>query len=105
MLSQGYIERIVKKYLHTLPIKVEFALLFGSSVYGERLRSSDIDLIVVSNDFKKISYHQRMFILQNYWKYGSYLESFAFTVKEFNRLKKVSITIREADKKGKKIMI
>lgn len=54
MLSEKYINKIVKEYLISLPIKVKFALLFGFSVFSDRLRNSDIDLIVVSDDFKNM---------------------------------------------------
>jgi predicted nucleotidyltransferase len=100
MLSEKYIKKIVKEYLMSLPIKVEFALLFGSSVSSNRLRNSDIDLIVVSNDFKNMQLHERFFILQKFWKHDIDLEAFGYTVEEFSSLKEKSILISEADKKG-----
>lgn len=100
MLSEKYIKRIVKKYLNSLPVKVEFALLFGSSVSSNRLRESDIDLIVVSNDFKNMNLHERLFILQKFWNHNVDLEAFGYTVEEFSNLKDKSIILMEANKKG-----
>ena len=105
MLSEVYIEREVKRYLKSLPIKVDLAILFGSTVYGERLRDSDIDLIVVSEDFKEVPFEKRILTLQKHWKHRVMLEAFGFTPEEFESLKDKSIVIQEAVEKGKKILI
>ncbi len=105
MLSEVYIEREVKRYLKSLPIKIDFAILFGSTVYGERLRDSDIDLIIVSKDFEGVPFEKRMLILQKHWKHDVMLEAFGFTPKEFEKLKDKSIVIQEAIEKGKKILV
>jgi predicted nucleotidyltransferase len=95
----------VKRYLKSLPIKVDLAILFGSTVYGERLRDSDIDLIVVSEDFKEVPFEKRILTLQKHWKHRVMLEAFGFTPEEFESLKDKSIVIQEAVEKGKKILI
>jgi len=105
LLSEVYIEREVKRYLKSLPIKIDFAILFGSTVYGERLRDSDIDLIIVSKDFEGVPFEKRMLILQKHWKHDVMLEAFGFTPKEFEKLKDKSIVIQEAIEKGKKILV
>lgn len=105
MLSRNHIEREVKRYLKSLPIKVEFAILFGSTIYGERLRDSDIDLIVVSKDFKETPFEKRILTLQKHWKHRLMLEAFGFTPEEFEKLKDKSIVVQEAAEKGKKIFI
>ncbi|MGC8998483.1 MAG: nucleotidyltransferase domain-containing protein [Candidatus Bathyarchaeia archaeon] len=88
-----------------MPIKIDFAILFGSTVYGERLRDSDIDLIIVSKDFEGVPFEKRMLILQKHWKHDVMLEAFGFTPKEFEKLKDKSIVIQEAIEKGKKILV
>ena len=103
MLSKSYIKTVVKRYLRSLPIKSEFVILFGSSISENRLRNSDIDLIVVSDDFKKMSFHERLFLLQKHWKHDIDLEALGYTVEEFNRLKEKSIVIQEAVEKGEMI--
>ncbi|MEM2971099.1 MAG: nucleotidyltransferase domain-containing protein [Candidatus Bathyarchaeia archaeon] len=105
MLSEAYIEREVKRYLKNLPFKVDFAILFGSTVYGERLRDSDIDLIVVSDNFENMPFEKRILILQKFWKHDVMLEAFGFTPKEFASLKDKSIIVQEAVEKGKRIFI
>ncbi len=105
MLSEIYIEREVKRYLKSLPVRIDFAILFGSTVYGERLRDSDIDLIVVSDDFEGMPFEKRMLILQKYWRHNVPLEAFGFTCREFEVLKYKSIVIQEAMEKGKRILV
>ncbi|MCS7098133.1 MAG: nucleotidyltransferase domain-containing protein [Candidatus Methanomethyliaceae archaeon] len=105
MLSRAYIEREIRRYLRSLPINVKFAILFGSSLSGERLRDSDIDLIIISEDFKGMPFERRMLILQKYWKHKILLEAFGFTEEEFERLKSKSLVVQEAMEKGKIILI
>jgi len=105
MLSRNYIKRIVTSYLKKLPVRVKFGVLFGSSVYGVRLRESDIDLIVVSDDFKNMPFEERMLILYKNWKHRTDLCAFGFTSEEYNQLKKKSIVVKEADRKGIKIWV
>jgi predicted nucleotidyltransferase len=49
------VKRIIKEYLKELKpyIKIERVLLFGSFAKREFHRNSDIDLIIISPDFKK----------------------------------------------------
>jgi predicted nucleotidyltransferase len=105
MLSGIYIEREVKRYLKSLPIKIDFAILFGSTVYGDRLRDSDIDLIVVSEDFKNMPFERRVLILQKYWKHSVMIEAFGFTQAELEKLRDKSIVVQEALERGKKILV
>ncbi|MDH5810957.1 MAG: nucleotidyltransferase domain-containing protein [Candidatus Verstraetearchaeota archaeon] len=105
MLSWDYIEGEIRRYLKNLPIKVNFAIIFGSTVYGERLKDSDIDLIVVSEDFKQMPFEERVMLLQKNWKHKVMLEAFGFTLEELERLKNKSIVIQEALEKGKVILV
>jgi len=74
--------------------------LFGSTARGDRLKESDIDLIVISEDFKKMSLPQRFLILQKNWKPCLDLEAFGFTAEEFERLKNKSVILQEATEYG-----
>lgn len=105
MLSKSYILRVVKRYLRSLPVKVKYAILFGSTAYGERLRDSDVDLIVVSEDFKGMPFEKRLMLLQKSWKHKVPLEVFAFTSDEIEILRHKSIVVQEALEKGEKIVL
>jgi predicted nucleotidyltransferase len=103
MLRQETIRRKVKNYLKNLPINVDEAILFGSSTRGDRLIESDIDLIVVSSDFKNMDFSQRFLILQKNWKSKTELEAFGFTPEEFAKLKDKSMILQEAVEHGVKL--
>jgi predicted nucleotidyltransferase len=100
VLRQETAKTIIRRYLAKLPIKVEQAILFGSTATGERLADSDIDLIVISDDFQDMLLPQRFLILQKSWTEKIELEAFGFTQQEFDRLKHKSIVVSEADEKG-----
>ena len=60
------IKEIISQYksvLRTLGISVDRAILFGSFVNGNARKDSDIDLIVISEDFKKMNLRQRLEVL------------------------------------------
>jgi len=106
MLSKSYIKRLVKSYLKRLPINVKYAILFGSTVKGTRLRESDIDLIVVSDDFEGMSLVKRIQLLLKYWTHKRVeLEVFGYTEDEIKKLKGKSIIVSEALEYGEKIKV
>lgn len=60
------INRIIERYKEELlkfGIKPEKIVLFGSYATGNPRPDSDIDLIVISNNFKKINLRERLEIL------------------------------------------
>jgi len=64
--GRSQIKRIIAFYiqtLHKLGIKVERVILYGSYVRGEQKRESDIDLVVISRDFEKMSLRERIELL------------------------------------------
>ena len=87
MLRQETVKNIVEKYLKNLPIEVDEAILFGSSARDDRLTDSDVDLVVISQDFKQMRMPQRLLILQKNRKEKVELEAFGFTLEEFEMLR------------------
>ena len=60
------IKRIINDYklaLKSLGITVQKTILFGSFARGNARKDSDIDLIIVSEDFKKMNLRQRLEVL------------------------------------------
>lgn len=105
MLSRAYIRSLVRRYLKSLPIHVDTAILFGSTVYGERLRDSDIDLIIVSEDFEGVPFERRMLLLHKFWRHRVPLEAFGFTPGELEILRHRSIIVQEALEKGERLHV
>jgi len=52
-----------KQKLYSLGIRVKKIILYGSYAKGEAREDSDIDLVVVSNDFKNMDLWERLCLL------------------------------------------
>ncbi len=99
------IKKIIKEYIRELKpfIKIKKAILFGSWARGTAHRDSDIDLIIISPDFKKIEFMKRLLWLsrmrrEKFMSPG--MDIFGYTPKEFEKLSKESIVLQEAKKEG-----
>lgn len=60
------INRIISQYIEKLKelgINVTKAIIYGSYATGQAKEDSDIDLIIISEDFKKMSIRERLEIL------------------------------------------
>jgi predicted nucleotidyltransferase len=78
----------IRKLLHK--VGAGRGILFGSRARGDYLLSSDVDLIVISDDFAGTSFPQRMIFLHEHWELPYYLEGLPYTEEEFARLKHTS---------------
>ena len=81
-----------------IPIKKMY--LFGSFARGTPHRWSDIDLIIVSNEFKKLKFRKRATKMYDYWNIDYPVDFLCYTPEEFNKLKKQVTIVREAVKEG-----
>lgn len=96
---------VVKNYLENLKeeIRVEGVILFGSAARGKMHRDSDIDLIIISPNFKKMGFMQRLILLSRLrrgMKKTMPMDIFGYTSEEFNKFSKKSIVLEEAKKEG-----
>lgn len=87
-------EFIVNRYK---PIKF---ILFGSRVWGEPEEYSDIDLILVSNEFKGEKFSGRMGKMLQELKFSEHIDALCYTQEEFDKKLKESFIVRDAVKKG-----
>jgi predicted nucleotidyltransferase len=85
---------IIKKYK---PVKF---ILFGSRVWGKPDEFSDIDLILVSNEFNKERFAGRMGNMLKDLKFHEHIDALCYTQEEFERKLKESYIVRDAVKKG-----
>lgn len=98
--------KIVNNYLDVLKkeINVHSALLFGSFAYGQPHRDSDVDLVVISSDFAKQDFDDRLDWLT--LKRIDVADTIAmdvigYTPKEFATIEKHSAIMARAKQDGK----
>lgn len=81
-------------------IYINKMLLFGSFARGDYRRWSDIDLLIVSKDFRNIKKVKRPVKLYDYWKYKYPVDFLCYTPQEFERLSKRITIVKEAVEEG-----
>ena len=75
-------------------------ILFGSRA-GEKFREdSDVDLIIVSEDFENMNFFERVKKMYDYWEMDYPVDFLCYTPKEFNKLKKQITIVKEALEEG-----
>ncbi len=102
MAKEEDAQRIAKNYVRRLArdITVRQAILTGSRATGLYLEDSDVDLIIVSDDFSKMPLPDRLKYLQKKWKSRIPLEAFGYTVNEFRTIQRKSTYVKEAVRTG-----
>lgn len=97
-------KEIISHYLSTLQkqINVQGALVFGSYAWGKPTKHSDVDLIVLSSDFKRIKDPFLWLARQRDAKtYNIAMDVIGYTPKEFADIEKHSVIMAKAKKEGK----
>lgn len=93
-----FVEELARSY------RIEAAYLFGSRARGDHLLSSDIDLLLVSNDFQGRSFTDRMAEVLRRWKGEVDLQPFCYTVEEFERKRHQLGLVQEAVTHGIRLL-
>lgn len=88
-----------KKNLHK-KYKIQKAILFGSRARGDWLLTSDIDIILISDDFTSIPFRRRMADVLQYWDEDIDVEILCYTPDEFKRKKKEIGIVKQAIREG-----
>ena len=94
--------KAIKEFLKNLKkdFKINRVIFFGSRTGQDYLEYSDIDLVIVSEDFEGIDFTKRMSLMYNYWKSNYDVDFLCYTLKEFEKLSKMITIVREAVNKG-----
>lgn len=94
--------RAIKDYIKNVKktFKISKVILFGSRVREDYFLNSDVDLIIVSPDFKDISFRKRIGDLLEWWNEEIDLEVIAYTPEEFERKKRQIGIVRQAVSEG-----
>ena len=96
------IQRIVKQYVKKLgqSITINKAILTGSWATGTQREDSDVDLIIISDDFSKTPFSERLSYLHKKWTNKVPFEAFGYTKDEFRQMRQRSTYVRDAIRNG-----
>jgi hypothetical protein len=102
MGREGIDIREVENFLRRISSKcnIKRAIIFGSAIKGEFREDSDIDLIIVSDEFKGKSALKRPVQLYLEWDLDHPVDFICYTTDEFEELKNRVSLVKEALKKG-----
>lgn len=102
MVQKESLNKKLKEFFESLTkkIKVDEIILFGSRADGTSSSESDVDLIIVSDDFEKKNFFERVSMMYDSWEIDLPVDFLCYTNKEFNKLKKGITIVSEALKKG-----
>jgi|SRR3989344_5372505 len=81
-------------------IPIDKMIFFGSRAVGGWKRDSDVDLIIVSPNFKSMDFFERGAKMYDYWNLEYPVDFLCYTPKEFKRLKKRITIVSGAIKEG-----
>lgn len=88
------IERLSKK------IKIEKVIIFGSRARGEEEEESDVDLLIISPDFKAKKFRERALGFYKYSELDFPVDFICFTPEEFEKMKSRATIVKEALEEG-----
>ncbi len=97
---------ILKEFLKTsLPLlRTEFTpeaiIVFGSRISGGQRAESDIDLIIIADYFRNISFVNRMGIVLKKLKADRHVDAICYTPEEFAQVKEYSSVVNSALREG-----
>jgi len=80
--------------------KIDKMIFFGSRTKGRYKKWSDIDLVIVSKQFKKLKFRKRASKMYDYWNLDYPVDFLCYTPEEFNKLKNRITIVKEAVETG-----
>jgi predicted nucleotidyltransferase len=80
-------------------------MIFGSRTTGQATEASDLDVIIISTDFKEIPFVKRMGELLKTAMFPKHVDYFCYTPEEFDRVKESSAVIAQAMEEGIEVAI
>ena len=75
---------------------VDKMILFGSRAHGKLHKNSDVDLIIVSQKFGRLTFFKRGAKMYNYWGLRLPVDFLCYSPAEFKKKIKQSSIIRQA---------
>lgn len=101
-------QKIINQYTKNLEdkIKIDQVILFGSYAQGNQRHDSDLDIIILSSDFKKMPFIKRLEFLSLARKGLSArvpMDIIGYTPEEYQKIDKQSVIMRSAKKQAVRI--
>lgn len=93
-LKGNLIEKLSKK------IKIEKVIIFGSRARGEEKEESDVDLLIISPDFKAKKFRERALGFYKYYELDFPVDFICFTPEEFEKMKDRATIVKAALEEG-----
>jgi hypothetical protein len=92
----------IKKFIRRInkDFQINKIIFFGSRTTNKYNKDSDIDLIIVSDDFEGLDFFERVSKMYNYWELDYPVDFLCYTSNEFTNLKKRISIIKYAIKEG-----
>lgn len=84
-------------------LNVKKMIFFGSRARGKTGKDVDIDLVIVSPEFKGLNFFKRGATMYNYWNLDYPVDFLCYTPEEFDKLKKQVTIVSQALKEGVEI--
>ena len=102
MGEKEYLINGLKNFFKSLnkDFKIYKILLFGSRAGENFNENSDVDLIIVSEDFEKLNFFERVSKMYDYWEIDLPVDFICYTPNEFNKLKNKVTIVQQAIKEG-----
>ena len=82
---------------------IQRMVLFGSRARGEARRDSDVDLIVVSDAFRRKNAVDRAYLIRLEWDLDYAVDFLCYTPDEFRVYSKAPGIVRQALREGKEV--
>lgn len=100
--TKNEIIKMINDYISKLSdyVKIDRVIMFGSYARDEALSSSDVDFLVVSRDFKDMSFFDRLELLQRLWSYDIGADILGYTPEEIEEKSKKISFVSEILKTG-----
>ncbi|MEN3047556.1 MAG: nucleotidyltransferase domain-containing protein [Candidatus Caldarchaeales archaeon] len=86
-------------------LNVTEVYLFGSRVYGTPLVDSDLDMLVVSEEFGKRSFVENAMLVSGLWDGSFTIEAFPYTPAQVEAFRERKAVVREAVTKGIRVRL
>ena len=104
-MGRNSVIKVINDFIKKLSrdFTLQGVIMFGSQARGDANARSDVDLIIVSKDFKKLKSYERSARMYDYWDVLIPVDFICYTPDEFKKLRNRISLVSEALREGIKI--